>query len=130
MNSLAIQTCDGRNTFAPAETITVEVRWELDDEPEALELRLVWNTSGKGDTDIGVEQTVSLDAPGLSGSRRLDVKLPTAPYSFSGKLVSLIWALELVAKPSEESCRAEIMIAPGQREVLLHREPVEQPADE
>lgn len=130
MNSLAIQTCDGRTTFTPAESIAVDVQWELADEPETLELRLVWNTSGKGDADIGVEHTVSLDAPGLSGSRRLDVELPAAPYSFSGKLVSLIWALELVAKPSEESCRTEITIAPGQREVLLHREPIEQPADE
>lgn len=130
MNSLAIQTCDGRTTFDPAETIAVDVIWELNDEPEALEIRLVWNTSGKGDTDIGVEKTMPLDAPGLSGSRRLDVELPAAPYSFSGKLVSLIWALELVVKPSEESCRTEITIAPGQREVLLHREPYDQPADE
>lgn len=130
MNSLAIQTCDGRTTFDPAETISVDVQWELNDEPEALELRLVWNTSGKGDTDIGVENTVLLDTPGPSGSRRVDVDLPGAPYSFSGKLVSLIWALELVAKPSEESCHTEITIAPGQREVLLHREPIEQPADE
>ena len=130
MSPLAIQTCDGRTAFDPAETITVEVQWDLAAEPEALEVRLVWNTSGKGDTDIGVEQTISIDAPGLSGSRQLDVDLPAAPYSFSGKLVSLIWALELVARPSDESCRTEITIAPGQREVLLHREPNEQPADE
>lgn len=122
MNSLSIQTCDGRTTFDPAETIAVDVQWELADEPDALELRLVWNTSGKGDADIGVEKTIPLDAPGLTGSRRLDVELPAAPYSFSGKLVSLIWALELVAQPSNESSRTEITIAPGRREVLLHRE--------
>ncbi len=130
MNSLAIQTCDGRTTFAPAETIAVDVQWELADEPESLELRLVWNTSGKGQTDIGVEKVIPLDAPGMSGSRRLEVDLPAAPYSFSGKLVSLIWALELVAKPSEDSCRTEITIAPGQCEVLLYREPNKQTVDE
>jgi len=130
MSSLAIQTCDGRTTFSQAETIAVDVQWDLADEPDALELRVVWNTSGKGDTDIGVEKSMPFDAPGLSGSRRFDVELPAAPYSFSGKLVSLIWALELVAKPSDESCRTEITIAPGQREVLLHREAIEPPADE
>lgn len=130
MSQLAIQTGDDRAAFHPAETITVEARWELDSEPEALEVRLVWNTSGKGTTDIGVEKTVSLDAPGLSGSRRLDVELPAAPYSFSGKLVSLIWALELVALPSGESSRKEITIAPNQREVLLHPDSSKQPADE
>ena len=130
MSQLTIQICDGRIAFNPAETIAVEARWELDADSEALEVRLVWNTSGKGTTDIGVEQTISLDAPGLSGSRQLDVDLPAAPYSFSGKLISLIWALELVALPSGASCRKEITIAPSQREVLLHPNSSEQPAGE
>lgn len=130
MSQLSIQICDGRIAFNPAETIAVEARWELDAEPEALEVRIVWNTSGKGSTDIGIEKTVSLDAPGLSGSRRLEVELPAAPYSFSGKLISLIWALELVALPSGASCRKEITIAPSQREVLLHPNSSEQPVGE
>ena len=129
MSQLAIQPSGDRTAFEPSETIAVEAQWELDSEPEALEVRLVWNTSGKGDTDIGVEKTISLDSPGLAESRRLDVELPAAPYSFSGKYVSLIWALELVARPSNLSCRKEITIAPGQREVLLHREPNEQSVD-
>lgn len=122
MSQLAIKPADGRTAFEPAETIAVEAEWEFDVEPESLEVRLVWNTSGKGDTDIGVEKTVAIDSPGLAESRRLDVQLPPAPYSFSGKYVSLIWALELVAQASDESARTEITIAPGRREVLLHRE--------
>lgn len=122
MNRLSIKLADGRTAFEPAETIAVEAEWELDAEPEAFELRVVWNTSGKGDTDIGIEKTIPIDSPGLAESRRLDVQLPPAPYSFSGKYVSLIWALELVAQPSDESARTEITIAPGRREVLLHRE--------
>lgn len=122
MSQLAIKPADGRTAFEPAETIAVEVQWDLDAEPESLEVRLVWNTSGKGDTDIGVEKTIAIDAPALSESRRLDIELPTAPYSFSGKYVSLIWALELVVQPSDASARTEITIAPGRHEVLLHRE--------
>lgn len=128
MSQLAIQPADGRTAFEPSETIAVEAQWNLDAEPEALEVRLVWNTSGKGDTDIGVEKTVRFDSPGLAETRRIDVELPAAPYSFSGKYVSLIWALELVASPANQSCRTEITIAPGRREVLLHRELNEQPA--
>lgn len=130
MSQLTIQPADGRTTFEPSETIAVEAQWHLDAEPEALEMRLVWNTSGKGDTDIGVEKTVSLDSPGLAESRSLQVKLPAAPYSFSGKYVSLIWALELVVHPTNDSCRTEITIAPGRREVLLHPESNEQPTDQ
>lgn len=122
MNRLSIKPADGRTAFEPGETIGVDAEWELDSEPEAFELRVVWNTSGKGATDLGVEKTLSIDSPGLAESRRFDVQLPPAPYSFSGRYVSLIWALELVAQPSEESARAEITIAPGRREVLLHRE--------
>lgn len=129
MSQLAIQPADGRTAFEPSETIAVETQWELDAEPEALEVRLVWNTSGKGGTDISVEKTILIDSPGLAESRSLDIELPAAPYSFSGKYVSLIWALELVARPSNLSCRKEITIAPGQREVLLHRELNEQSVD-
>jgi hypothetical protein len=122
MSMLAIKPADDRTAFEPAETIAVEAQWELDSEPESLEVRLVWNTSGKGDTDIGVEKTIQIDAPGLVETRRLDVDLPAAPYSFSGKYVSLVWALELVAPSSKSSARKEITIAPGCREVLLHRD--------
>lgn len=130
MSLLAIQPADGRTAFKPSETITIETQWELDGEPESLEVRMVWNTSGKGDTDIGVEKTIPIESPQPVETRRLDVTLPAAPYSFSGKHVSLIWALELVVKPSDASTRTEITIAPGRREVLLHRESNEQPAND
>ena len=120
MNQLAIQFDDDRTAFEPGETITVSTEWTLDDEPESIDLRLVWNTVGKGTTDIGVEKTISLETPGQSGSRSVELELPDAPYSFSGKLVSLVWALELVASPANKSCRAEITIAPGACEVMLH----------
>ncbi len=122
MNQLAITSSDGRTAFEPAETISVDAHWDLDSEPDALEVRLVWNTSGKGTTDIHVETTIPLKIQGQTGSHTTELKLPAAPYSFSGKLVSLLWALELVAKPLKESGRTEITIAPGAREVLLYGE--------
>ena len=64
---------------------------------------------------------ITIDSPNQSDSRRVDVPLPKAPYSFSGKLVSLVWALELVVSPSGESYRREISIAPGGSEVGLRR---------
>jgi hypothetical protein len=53
------------------------------------------------------------------------VQLPWGPYSFSGKLISLIWAFELIALPSEDSIRQEIVIGPDAREVQIG--PVEDP---
>ena len=121
MSQLAIQLADDRTGFEPGETIPASIEWSLPEPPESIELRVVWNTVGKGTTDIGIEQTITIDSPNQSDSRRIDVPLPRAPYSFSGKLVSLVWALELVALPSGESSRTEITIAPGGSEVELRR---------
>jgi hypothetical protein len=122
MSQLAIHLDDDRTAFEPGETIPASLDWSLSDPPDAIELRVVWNTVGKGTTDIGIEHVVTIDSPNLSESRRVDVPLPHAPYSFSGKLVSLVWALELVALPSGESTRQEITIAPGGGEVRLQRD--------
>jgi hypothetical protein len=60
-----------------------------------------------------------VDVTGLTGRGGFRFKLPDSPYSFSGKLVSLAWAIEAVAQPGERSARAEIVIAPGGKEVRL-----------
>ena len=95
---------------------------ELDEPPEAVKLRLVWSTRGKGESNLGVAETVRFENPTASESRRCTLQLPNAPYSFSGKLISLIWSIELEAEPSEESVQTEITIAPGGVEVVLHKQ--------
>jgi hypothetical protein len=117
MNTLRVETTDGRTAFEPGEEIEVELQWELDEAPQSLELRLVWNTSGKGTTDVEVARAEQIEEPSAAGRVRKTIRLPRSPYSFSGKLVAIIWALELVALPSEESTRLEIVIAPGESEV-------------
>jgi hypothetical protein len=58
-------------------------------------------------------------SPLLEETRSFRFRLPEAPYSFSGKLISLVWALELVLEPSKEVTRREIIVAPGGQEVHL-----------
>ena len=117
MSTLSIETTDGRTAFKPGEEVELDLHWELEEAPETLELRLVWNTSGKGTTDIEIARTEPIDEPSASGRIRKTIRLPRSPYSFSGKLVAIIWALELVALPKEESTRLEIVIGPGNAEV-------------
>ena len=119
MNELVIELADDVTTFEPGAQLAGTVRWELDDEPESVELRLVWNTAGKGDRDLHVVDTVVFDRPRRHESREVNLALPAQPYSFSGKLISLIWALELIAFPSNASWRREITIAPGGEEIQL-----------
>jgi len=125
MNSLQINTGDGCTTFEPGEKIDIVAEWSLIDRPTAVEIRLVWNTQGKGGTDMEVVDTIALDNPQSCDTHRTTIQLPTEPYSFSGKLISLIWGLELVAIGTNESSRIDITIAPKREEVILHRDSID-----
>jgi hypothetical protein len=119
MGMMRIETRDGRTAFAPREEIVGAAAWALDAPPDALELRLFWYTQGKGTQDVGIVETVRFDRPGRDDRREFRLSLPAAPYSFSGKLVSVLWALELVAEPSREAARLELTMGPAGKEVVL-----------
>jgi hypothetical protein len=104
--------------FAPGAEIRARVAWRLDPAPESLELRLFWHTVGKGTEDVEIVERVTLP-PSTAGEQDLALRSPVGPYSFSGRLISLVWALELVAEPSGETARAELVIAPDGEEIRL-----------
>jgi hypothetical protein len=108
--------------FQPGSSIVGEVRWRgLDADVEALDLRLFWYTEGKGTQDVGLATSRRIARPGSSGSRRFALAVPEGPYSFSGRLITLAWALELVALPGRESVREDLLIGPRPVEVDLRR---------
>jgi hypothetical protein len=45
--------------------------------------------------------------------------LPEGPYSFSGQLITLSWALWLIPKKSKESGKFPIVISPTGEEINL-----------
>lgn len=119
MSQLELKTRDGRTHFAPGETITLDLEWDLAQRPERLELCLLWHTEGKGDEDGEVEARESIDTNEARGKRSIQIPVPRRPYSFVGKLISLRWFLELSAWPSKESTLVEISISPGDGPVRL-----------
>ena len=119
MNELRLTVEGGQTAFEPGAAIVVTASWNLDEDQDRVELRLFWYTTGKGDRDMHVVQTLPIDTPERSDTKRLGIQLPESPYSFSGKLISLIWALELVAEPSGEASRIELIMAPNAREIIL-----------
>jgi hypothetical protein len=52
-------------------------------------------------------------------TRSFQFTAPLAPYSFTGKLVTLTWAVEVVALPRKENTRVEVVIAPGGKALEL-----------
>ncbi len=120
MSALYIVLRDNRTAFLPSETVEGHVAWRLNQPAESIEVRLFWFTRGKGTTDTEVAAALRFDRPPLSDQQPLRFTLPKAPYSFSGKLISLVWAIELVVEPSGETERLEITLSPTGREILLY----------
>lgn len=116
---LSLQTSDGGTWFKPGELIEGRASWHLDSEADAIELRLFWYTTGKGSQDVGVVRTLRTDAPEPSGHRDFSIRIPEGPYSFSGRLITLAWAIEVVALPGGETERLDLRIGPQPVEVRL-----------
>jgi hypothetical protein len=123
MDKLSLALQDDKAAFTPRETLRGTARWNLDADPRHLELSLFWYTAGKGTRDVGVVEMRRFDEPGASGSKDFSFTLPEEPYSFSGKLISLIWAIELTSSPGSETIRREITLSPTGREIVLGEHP-------
>jgi len=119
---LTIAPTSGGSSRKPRDLVELLVRWSLPSAPKSLEARLFWFTRGKGTEDVGIVATERVPDPTAQGRHRVRFTLPEAPYSFSGKLISLVWAVELVA--DKTAARWEFVLAPEGREILL-----QQPSD-
>ena len=119
MDKLSIHFRQDKTTFAPRQAVHGAIQWSLEANPPALELSLFWYTMGKGTRDVGVVETQTFERLGPCGSKEFSFTLPDGPYSFSGKLVSLIWALELTSPKTNDTVRREITVSPTGQEIVL-----------
>jgi len=125
MPTLTIQLEPDKTAFRPGDRAAGTVSWQLEDQPKQVELRLLWYTQGKGDEDAGLVETMTFAQPGQADRRSFHFTLPAAPYSFSGSLISLTWALELSTQPGDQCERREITMTPTGHEILLEALPNE-----
>jgi hypothetical protein len=119
MEWMRIETRDGANAFLPEETVEGTVGWHFDRPVRSVELRLLWYTEGKGNQDVEVVASLPLADPRLNEVRPFQIRLPAGPYSFSGRLISIAWALEVVAEPGDRAERLPITVSPTRQEILL-----------
>lgn len=105
----------------PGETLGGEFLWDLDKEPESLVLRLGWWTEGRGDRDEKIVREQTWDAPARIGKERFSLEVPEAVVpSFSGRLVSVVWALQLSARGIRIDDAVETLtVSPMGREIDL-----------
>jgi len=116
---LGLFTADNRTGFKPGETLELLVLWALPAKPASLEVRLFWFTRGKGTEDVEVVANETILTDNAAGESTVRFTLPDAPWSFSGKLISLLWAAELVAEPGARAARCEFTLSPTGAEIIL-----------
>lgn len=103
----------------PGSTLRGEAVWSHEQDLKWVEIRLFWYTEGKGDQDITVVDRIRLEPATRSGGQRFEFTLPESPYSFSGKLISLIWAVEVVLS-NGGSGRSSFILSPHAAEISLY----------
>ena len=118
MSTLRIDLSGGERGYKSGEVISGRVTWQVDEAPESAEVRLFWYTSGKGTQDVETVGSVILQTPQMNDDRTFSFTLPRQPYSFSGKLISLVWALELIVEPGSVERKEFVMSATGVEVVL------------
>lgn len=117
MDELIIKIEDEQTAFVPGQTVRGQVRWSRPVPPKKARLVLFWYTEGKGDEDNGLVERIPFETPQALDKRTFAFQLPVGPYSFSGRLISLMWALELHI--DKEFIRKEITVSPDGHEILL-----------
>ncbi len=98
----------------PGDPITGTVTWSGATPSVVVTLR--WETRGKGDLDSNVIGKATIPAPGVVAVR-FALTAPHQPFSFSGKLISIIYLLTAAVAGGETT--QELVIAPGGKEVVL-----------
>ncbi len=113
MSQITIQLDNAVAAYLPGASISGTIVWQIADPPaESLEIRLLWFTRGKGDRDYDVVDSVTIPVPQASDQAPFEFLAPAWPISFSGKLISLIWAVEVILFPDRQAENREIVISP------------------
>jgi hypothetical protein len=120
---LRLTFANNNTSFRPGDQIAGTARWDCPEAPKHVEISLGWSTRGKGTEDSETVATVSVENPVTRGEHGFRFIAPGEPHSFSGKLISLIWSVELLIEPGDEIERVEIVIAPDAREIELPKLP-------
>jgi hypothetical protein len=99
-------------SFSPGGEIRGHASWSRAAAPGRVDLRLFWRTAGRGNRDSETVWEQAFEQPAAADRHEFATVAPAAPGSFSGKLISLTWALELVID-GQSVALTELVIAPG-----------------
>ena len=133
MPILEIKLEDTFPAFEPGMLIRGSAAWQAFPGTGVLEVNLLWHTEGKGDRDAGIAASHTYEVTQRQGDVAFQFTAPAFPYSFSGRLISLLWKVEGVLGNGKESsalslfsgsldsavAQVPLLIAPGGKEIEL-----------
>lgn len=120
MNDADIRIELDGTVFAPGDPIVGRVRWDYEGS-STVRVSLIWHTEGKGteDTETVAQKHFRTTAKRGSTEAAFAFRAPAYPWSFSGNLISLVWAVEASLEPRGDLDRVEVTVAPGGQELHL-----------
>ncbi len=118
---IEINTTLGVKNFHPGDDVTGKVNWDLESGPKEVVVNLLWHTQGKGTEDNDRVDQIVISQHTKRGEANFSLKIPkTGPWSFSGKLISILWIVEVVTNPTTEKMEVEIIVGPEAREIVIN----------
>ena len=119
---MRLEIAGGKTRFKPGESLEGTLFWDFAVVPKGMEVKLCWQTQGKGTQDREVVKRLHWECSTRSDRKAFTIPLPEGPYSFSGKLVSLVWSLEAAADLAAGKAEpVNFTLSPDGNELLLHR---------
>lgn len=109
-----------RINIAAGSTISGVVKWQSIEQSEPLELRLSWHTEGRGTMDRKIIYQQALPIVTHLQSHRFSIKAPEGPYSFTGRLIELIWTISCVSKKGKVLDSTQLYLSRDGRAVELY----------
>lgn len=116
---LEIVLKDNRKRFQPFEVIEGRIKYDLKKPSDEIAVDLVWTTMGKGTTDNYRADGVVISTNSIRGEGQFRLNVPAGPYSFSGKLISIIWMISCGTDNDKEIAEKEIVISPFGSELVV-----------
>ncbi len=109
-----------KKQFRPFDVIEGKIIYNLVKPCATIQVDLAWTTIGKGTTDSCAVDSTGVSTMGkISGDGRFRLAVPAGPYSFSGKLVSIVWLVSCGAESDLDIAETEITISPSGKELVI-----------